>query len=140
MKIVKEKKPMTVSEKKLRSIFHFYRNHAKTIVFRNSTDFNRFEVRFFSFRTMKFFFLFRPAAEESEKQRRDQIDQKQVLRGTSTAPSEINWTPATMISNKKQLSSALGIVRSVDKTASATSPETINNKKSLVSYDDEDSS
>ena len=75
------------------------------------------------------------AAEQSELERRQAIDQQQVLKGTSSTSSEINWTPATFISNKKQLCSSLGIVRSVDKSQSAS--ETT--KKSLVSYDDEDS-
>jgi len=64
------------------------------------------------------------------------IDQQQVLKGTSLTSSEINWTPATFTNNKKQLSSTLGIVRNIDKRQQ-TSETTI---KSLVSYDDEDSS
>jgi hypothetical protein len=79
------------------------------------------------------FFLI-SAAEQAEVDRREVIDQQQVLKGTSSTPSEINWTPATFTSNKKQLSSTLGIVRSVDKPQQSSEP-TI---KSLVSYDDED--
>ena len=80
------------------------------------------------------------AAEQSEQERREAIDQKQVLQGTSTAPSEINWSPATIANNKKKLSAALGIVRSVDKTPTtpaATETKTVLSK-SLVSYDDDD--
>ncbi len=62
------------------------------------------------------------------------IDQQQVLKGTSSTPSEISWTPATFTSNKKQLSSALGIVRSVDKPPQSAESTV----KSLVSYDDDD--
>jgi hypothetical protein len=57
-----------------------------------------------------------------------------VLKGTSSTPSEISWTPATFTSNKKQLSSALGIVRKLDKPQQSS--ETT--KTSLVSYDDDD--
>ncbi|CAF0955651.1 unnamed protein product [Rotaria magnacalcarata] len=74
------------------------------------------------------------SAEQSETDRREAIDQQQVLKGTTAIASEINWTPATFTSNKKQLSSALGIVRSVDKPQQSS--ETI--AKSLVSYDDDD--
>ncbi|CAF1301306.1 unnamed protein product [Rotaria sp. Silwood1] len=74
------------------------------------------------------------SAEQTEIDRREAIDQQQVLKGTLQTPSEINWAPATFTSNKKQLSSTLGIVRNVDK--SQQSSETI--VKSLVSYDDDD--
>ncbi|CAF1104281.1 unnamed protein product [Rotaria sordida] len=74
------------------------------------------------------------SAEQTEIDRREAIDQQQVLKGTSQTPSEINWTPATFTSNKKKLSSALGIVRSIDKPQQSS--ETI--VKSLVSYDDDD--
>jgi hypothetical protein len=76
------------------------------------------------------------AAEQAEHDRRTAIDQQQVLPGMSTAPSEINWTPATFISNKKQMSSALGIVRNIDKSQASAVIETT--KKTLVSYDDDD--
>ena len=75
------------------------------------------------------------AAEQLEKDRRDAIDQQQVLKGTLSTPSEINWTPATFTSSRKQLSSALGIVRNVDKPSLRTSETT---SKSLVSYDSDD--
>lgn len=72
------------------------------------------------------------AAEQSESDRRETIDQQQVLKGTSTTPSEINWTPTTFTSHKKQLSSTLGIVRNGKKPSATTT-------KSLVAYDsDED--
>ena len=74
------------------------------------------------------------AAEQTESDRREKIDQQQVLKGTSSTPSEISWTPSTFTSNKKQLSAALGIVRHVDKPPQPT--ETT--KKSLVSYDSDD--
>jgi len=74
------------------------------------------------------------SAEQTEIDRREVIGQQQVLQGTSSTPSEINWTPATFTSNKKQLSSTLGIVRNVDKPQQS-SETTI---KSLVSYDDDE--
>jgi hypothetical protein len=74
------------------------------------------------------------AAEQTEIDRREKIDQQQVLKGTLSTPSEISWTPATFTSNKKQLSTALGIVRHVDKPPQSS--ETT--KKSLVSYDSDD--
>ncbi|CAF4429251.1 unnamed protein product, partial [Adineta steineri] len=74
-------------------------------------------------------------AEQTEIDRRELIDKQQVLKGTSAIPSEINWTPATFTSNKKQLSSTLGIVRKIDKPQQSS--ETVT-KKSLVSYGDDD--
>jgi hypothetical protein len=59
-----------------------------------------------------------------------------VLKGTTSTASEISWTPATFTSNKKQLSSALGIVRHVDKPPQSS--ETTTTIKSLVSYDSDD--
>ena len=82
------------------------------------------------------FEFFFSAAEQTELDRRETIDQQQVLQGTSSLPSGINWTPATFTSNKKKLSTTLGIVRSIDKPQQ-TSETTV---KSLVSYDDEDDS
>ncbi|CAF1687541.1 unnamed protein product, partial [Adineta ricciae] len=79
--------------------------------------------------------------EQTDRDRRANIDQQQVLRGTSSASSEINWAPSTFTSNKKQLSSAFGIVRNVDKTSSVpeTTPKTTAaTTKSLVSYADDD--
>ncbi|CAF1135458.1 unnamed protein product [Adineta steineri] len=75
------------------------------------------------------------SAEQTEIDRRELIDKQQVLKGTSAIPSEINWTPATFTSNKKQLSSTLGIVRKIDKPQQSS--ETVT-KKSLVSYGDDD--
>lgn len=75
------------------------------------------------------------AAEQTEVDRREAIEHQQVLPGTSSTPSEINWTPATFVSNKKQLSSALGIVRSAEKSQ----PPLEATKKSLVSYDEDSS-
>jgi len=81
------------------------------------------------FNSIVVFFL---AAEQTESDRREAIDQQQVLKGTSSTASEINWAPSTFTSNKKQLSSALGIVRKIDKTSETTQA------KSLVSYGDDD--
>ncbi len=75
------------------------------------------------------------AAEQTENDRREMIDQQQVLKGTSSTPSEISWTPATFTSNKKQLSTTLGIVRHVDKLPQSSETTAI---KSLVSYDSDD--
>jgi len=74
------------------------------------------------------------AAEQTEIDRRAAIDQQQVIKGTSSTPSEINWTPATFTNNKKQLSSALGIVRNKDKPPQSSETPI----KALVSYDEDD--
>lgn len=85
------------------------------------------------------FLFFSVAAEQSEAERRETIDQKQVLKGTSTTRSEISWSPGTFVNDKKKLSAALGIVRNVDKTStiSTETPKTVLSK-SLVSYDEDD--
>ncbi|UJR26563.1 hypothetical protein I4U23_007884 [Adineta vaga] len=82
------------------------------------------------------------SAQQTDLDRRLTIDKQQVLKGTSSTPSEINWKPSTLTANKKKLSSTFGIVRNVDKPPSVSQTTTT---KSLVSYtadddDDEDSS